>query len=253
MQEVRSLVSSGSSDEALSAALRSIGKALFCKQAARAFARRSAARGDLDAAEVLLAICRDKARKAWCGSGTMSLARSLFSADEVVTISFEGEKKVLLSREVLSGDAEAAELGLSKMVAAGLVAEAVVHSRALEEGSRPSAVFSAMAKASPDSRSRRYVDLLSIIYAAAGSDGTARRLLVDAAVAHGGGWLQVTPPSSRDVDESMRVAALYTASLGPAKKKRPAKREAAEYKTVTLEGSLAETFSRSEKVHLIKC
>lgn len=252
MQEVQSLVSSGSSDEALSAALQSIGKASFCKQAARAFARRRAARGDLDAAEVLLAICRDKARKAWCGSGTMALARSLFAADELVTISFEGERKVLLSREVLSGDADAAELGLSKMVSAGLLAEAVVHSRALEEGSRPDSVFSAMQKASPDSRSRRYVEVLSIIYAAAGSDGTARRMLVDAAVAHGGGWLPVAPPSSRDVDDSMRLAALYTASIGPAKKKRPAKHGAAEYKTVKLEG-FAESFFRSEKVQLIKC
>jgi hypothetical protein len=253
MQEVKSLVSSGSSDEALSAALQSIGKASFCKQAARAFAKRRAARGDLDAAEVLLAICRDKARKAWCGSGALALARSLFSADDMVVISFEGEKKVLLSREVLSGDAGAAERGLSNMVAAGLVAEAVVHSRALEEGSSQGAVFSAMAKASPDPRSRRYVEVLSIIYAAAGSDGTARRMLVDAAVAHGGGWLPVAPPSSRDVDDSMRLAALYTASLGPARKKRPSKRAAAEYKTVTLEGPLAETLSRSEKVHLIKC
>lgn len=254
MDKVRSLVSSGAVDADLANAILTCGKKTFEMHAARNFARSTAAKGDLQAAEGLAGLLRDRSRKSWsAGGGVLTIARSLFCSKELVEIAFEGGDKVLLSGSIASGHDTSRSL-LSSMVSSGLLAEAVVHSRIVGD-SDPEVVFAAMADACMNARSRKYVSLLSAICEAVGPDRKSRLLLLDAAVAHAGGWLPVSPLNSQEKDKAMRLLALNyvpPSSTGTAKMRRRRAKTGVdkEYKTVTLNG-----FSEycSERVEVLKC
>lgn len=245
MDALRKACASG--DDAVAEAATAAGKKKFVRLASRAFARVAAGRGDLETAREIARLAMEGRRRRWFGARETALARRLFGAEDALEMSFDGEDDVLVSREIVSGSG--AREGLIDMVSRGLLAEAVVHARIIGD-TDPEEVFSAMASVC-GAKAREYVGLLSVISARAGPDSYCRRLLLDSAVAHAGGWLSVKRPARED-DTDARLEALYTVTRSREQKKKGKNSgktgASAEYKTL----SVGDDCASAERVEVIR-
>lgn len=255
MEAVRDAVAAGRGDDELTAAVYACGRRAFLRAAAQGFSLSLAARGDVAAAAELVRLGRHERRgRGWCEGGTLRLARRALGDAGSVEVHCDGEDRVLIRGPVVSGSPGAAAGALREMLSGGRTAEALAHARVVC-GTQPAEVFSAaMASEAADARARRYVALLREVHGLA-CCARARRALADAAVAFGSGDIKVRPPSLRESEERLRVAALYTVARAPRGGSRRgsldrAPREAA---VKTLDIAWESEGSAAPSVEVIKC
>jgi hypothetical protein len=251
MDSVREVVLSGESDALLAGAIYASGRRAFVRECARGFARSFAARGDVSAAsEIVRVHASGAARKGWCTGATLSLARQVCGTPDIVHVQCDGEDEVMIKPCVVSGDDEDAVEGLSAMMTAGCIAEALAHARIIGI-TAPSIVFDAVMGTEISVRTKQYIALLKDVYHLVGMDREARKAILDAAVAFGSSGLRVLPPSVKETEERMRIRALYTATR-PARHSRARRRapDVSEVRCLDIEGMDEEA---EQRVEVVKC
>lgn len=253
MESVRDVVVSGENDELLFAAIYSTGKRLFVKNAARAFARSQAARGDMASASEIVRIYNHKKAKAWCTEATVALARKVGGDIDAVQVHCEGEDKVVIKSSIVSGDVYSSVSGLIDLLQRKEIADALAHSRIIGLTS-PEIVFNAVLNTNINNRTKAYIELLWTIYQIVGADKEARNAILDSVIAFGSGDIKVKPPSIREAEERMRMIALYSAPKQKQSITRRSRKEtgntAADYKTLDIEGFGHE---HEAPVEVVKC
>jgi cellobiose-specific phosphotransferase system component IIA len=229
-KSIRIIVKSGRSDHELRNAIHASGRKSFAQATARAFAG-MAALGETGVAAEIVRVWSSRARKTWCNDDTLVAARSVFGRDHVVTVRCPGREAVVLSGSIMSSPHEEAMAELAVMIRMGDTAGALEHSCALlEHGCGDTAWGAVGVCCTPrgdGGRASAYVDRLRGVYEACGTavaSGSARRMLMDAAVAVAAGELSVKRPALHESDKVMRRAALYSVQRAkppsPGRKKR---------------------------------